>query len=124
MGMLPNASEQGGIFFLEPTAVMKIFHCYDSYACCITDLFPFMSSSPKHIGKTEQSPNMVGCDDLSSEEYVQETLITSQQVRWTLFEAFTIGISQISIVLVAEDEAGTCITSLLSLKSCKKVQMF
>uniref|UniRef100_F6I7D8 Vacuolar protein sorting-associated protein 13 VPS13 adaptor binding domain-containing protein n=1 Tax=Vitis vinifera TaxID=29760 RepID=F6I7D8_VITVI len=97
---------QGGFVFLETTAVVKIFHCFASYACCITDLLSVMSSSLKHIEKTEHSPNMARLDDLSIEEHVQETLSTSQQVRWALFEAFTMGISQISIVLVAEDESG------------------
>ncbi|RVX23526.1 hypothetical protein CK203_000235 [Vitis vinifera] len=97
---------QGGFVFLETTAVVKTFHCFASYACCITDLLSVMSSSLKHIEKTEHSPNMARLDDLSIEEHVQETLSTSQQVRWALFEAFTMGISQISIVLVAEDESG------------------
>ena len=110
---MADASEQGGVFFLETTAVVKTFFCFASYACCIWDLFSVMSSSLKHIEKTEHSPNMARLDDLSPEEYVQETPSISQQVRWTLFEAFTIGISQFSIVLVAEDEAGMCISLLL-----------
>lgn len=117
---MPDASEQGGFVFLETTAVVKTFHCFASYACCITDLLSVMSSSLKHIEKTEHSPNMARLDDLSIEEHVQETLSTSQQVRWALFEAFTMGISQISIVLVAEDESGMCITSLLYLTIMQK----
>ena len=36
---MADASEQGGVFFLETTAVVKIFFCFASYACCIRDLF-------------------------------------------------------------------------------------
>lgn len=118
--MIVDALEQGGFVFLETTAVVNIFLCFASYASYITELL-VMSSSLKNIVQTEHSWNMARLDGLSNEDYVQGTLNTSQQIRWAEFEAFTIGISQFSIVIVAEDESSMLfIISLLYLTIIKK----
>lgn len=96
---------EGVCVFLEITALSTLVCCFASYLHCVTNIISIISSSEKLAEIDEPSVNMTEPNDNHVEEYAQGMHNTSQQAKWELLEAFTMDLSQCSLVLVFQDES-------------------
>ncbi|XP_042974875.1 uncharacterized protein LOC122306512 isoform X1 [Carya illinoinensis] len=96
---------QGGIIFLETTALAMFTRCFASYLHCATHLFSLTQSSAEHKEKSLRDVSGTQPNDNSVKEHAQKTLYASLQAKKQLIEAFLIDVSQFSLVLVVEDES-------------------
>lgn len=95
MGVRHCVIGQGGLLFIETTALTMFAQCFASYLRFMKNLLSIIKSSVK------QGAN--------AQPVAQETQHTTQQCKWELPEASTINVSQFSLVLVAEDDSGICV---------------
>lgn len=108
-----DAIEQGGIIFLETTALAMFTRCFASYLHCATHLFSLTQSSAEHKEKSLRDVSGTQPNDNSVKEHAQKTLYASLQAKKQLIEAFLIDVSQFSLVLVVEDESSICSSTLV-----------
>lgn len=113
-----GAIGQGGFMFLETTALAMFARCFASYLHCVTNILSPIQSSDRHIEKAEQDVDMSALNDHSVNEHAQKIPYTSRQAKQQMMEAFTIDVSQFSLVLMIEDESGICSPTLLICYSC------
>ncbi|XP_010255035.1 PREDICTED: uncharacterized protein LOC104595825 isoform X2 [Nelumbo nucifera] len=111
---------QGGLVFLETTALAMYIRGFSLYLLCIKDLFS-MDVLWVHISSGEQferiapRENMAGVNYCTIKDSAQGTVSTmalpeihsvSTEIKWKLVEALNMRLSQFSLVFVIEDEYG------------------
>lgn len=91
---------QGGVLCLEASALSMVVECFVSY---LYRLSTILSSSPEN---SKDKENAEFYTNHCAGELAQHVPLTSQQAKWEVLEAFTLDMSQFSLVLVIEDESG------------------
>lgn len=103
--VMHDLDEQGGLIIIEMTALAAFLGLYASYIQRFQDLLCSIQSSYKLSDKTESAP---------SEDIVQEALYSSDQNGLEQMKAFTLKMSQFSLVFVAEEKRGNSISLFFS----------
>ncbi|PON54074.1 Vacuolar protein sorting-associated protein [Parasponia andersonii] len=97
---------QGGSLFLETTAMEAFISCFSAYFCSITNIIFGGHSVCKGIEKTPCNVDMTILNDDCVHEYVQGTFHTPLQAKGKDVQGLTVNVSQLSAVIVVEDEKG------------------
>ncbi|XVE87220.1 hypothetical protein DITRI_Ditri18aG0098600 [Diplodiscus trichospermus] len=100
---------QGGFLCLETKALVMFIQCFASYLHHIKNVLSVVQSISKSMQRAECD------DDHSIGGHAQEMVLTSQQVKQELVEAFNLDVSQFSLVLVGESESSRIRAFLLEL---------
>ncbi|KAK9285530.1 hypothetical protein L1049_024725 [Liquidambar formosana] len=114
---------QGAYIFLETTALVMLVRCFASYHHCVTNILSVVPSSEKNCEEAEPGVNMTEVNDNSIERDPQGRLNTSQQAKWEMLEAFTMDLTQFSLVLVVEDESGAFRELVLEVDVCLNLEL-
>ncbi|ESQ46725.1 hypothetical protein EUTSA_v10027614mg [Eutrema salsugineum] len=85
---------EGGLFVLEPEALIGLIHGYSAYLYFISSKMSVIQSSAPILEKVE------------ADSGVSEVSTPSQQAKWYLAETFSIDVTQLALSFVCVDEYG------------------
>ncbi|KAL5752815.1 hypothetical protein ACOSQ2_023322 [Xanthoceras sorbifolium] len=94
---------QGGVLFLEITALEMFVCCFSSYLDHFANLLSILQSSATRTEHDEQVVDVNGSNNHFMEEAGRETLLIARKAKRGSVEAFTADVSKFSLVLVVED---------------------
>ncbi|EXB37240.1 hypothetical protein L484_020299 [Morus notabilis] len=97
---------QGGLLFLDTKALETFISCFTSYLHSITNILSGIQPFHKVIGKVEHNMDTTRLDDHYTEDYIQETIHIPSQAKGQHVQELSINVSQLSTVLVTQDEKG------------------
>ncbi|CAK9151536.1 unnamed protein product [Ilex paraguariensis] len=97
-----SCQTQGGVIFLETTALVIFVHCFTAYCQCINNLLFVAPSSGEGIVAVH-GKDLATMGNYPTQETTKNIL---QEVKWEQLVALTIDLSHLSFVLVTSDESG------------------
>lgn len=97
---------QGGLLFLDTKALETFICCFTSYLHSITNILSGIQPFHKVIGKAKHNMDTTRLDDHYTEDYIQETIHIPSQAKGQHVQELSINVSQLSTVLVTQDEKG------------------
>lgn len=107
---------QGGLLFLETTALETFIRCFAAYHYCVSNVLSTVQLFNGNVEKTESDVDMAGLDDQCVKEYIHETPDAPPLAKREHMEGFTLDVSQFSTALLIEDGQGNmCLMFLLLL---------
>lgn len=111
--VIHDLDEQGGLLVIEITALAAFLGLYASYVQRVQELLHSIQSSCKLSGNPVFASSMITLNGNAGEDIVQEVLYSSNQNGSEQTKAFTLKMSQFSLVFAAEEKPGNsipCIT--------------
>ncbi|XP_022132801.1 uncharacterized protein LOC111005570 isoform X3 [Momordica charantia] len=97
---------QGGILFLETMVLALFINCFNSYYRAIGSLLSVLQFSHQQDKKAQEMVEITRLEDTAADNVVGETTDSFLRVKWKLLEVFMLNVSNISLVLLIENESG------------------
>ncbi|KAK4778296.1 hypothetical protein SAY87_018483 [Trapa incisa] len=97
---------QGGLIMIEMTSLAAFLGLYVSYIQRVQDLLHSIQSSYTSSGKTESASSMITVDGSANQDVVQEVANSPDRNGLEQMKAFTLKMSQFSLVFAAEEKSG------------------
>lgn len=112
-----DGNEQGGLLVIETAALTVFFGYYTFFLHHVEDILLGVRSHDKNIGKSELGGDIRTFNDKNIMDSDEVVLHSISRTRLALLEleVFCFDISQLSLVLAAEDKSGIFILLLLTI---------
>ncbi|XP_031743221.1 uncharacterized protein LOC101222087 isoform X2 [Cucumis sativus] len=114
---------QGGVLFLETLSLAFFINCFHKYYHAIGSLLSLLQFSDQQDKKGQEMAEITRLEENATDNMVDKTTDYLLRVKGKLLEAFILNVSNISLVLVVNDESGVIREFVIEVDANLKFQL-